>query len=245
MPLMDEFKEERESIKNQSFKKKLEYFWTYYKWWVIGGIVAIALIISTIVHLVKSKNEVLYVAVLDAVPTVGEDIEGTITEPFLSEHGYNLNKNTINFNTNFMFSQKDLEAANTESEGSPSSSATQGFQSRENLAIYIAAGDVDAICGSEEWFNVYAEKDFFYPLSEYLTEDEINALSDKVYYTEIEGESVACGICLENSELFNKNFAYVNEGVDESHVVIGIIRNTDNTELMGELIKYMANGGSN
>ena len=35
MALMDEFKEERESIKNKSFKEKMDYFWCYNKFFNI------------------------------------------------------------------------------------------------------------------------------------------------------------------------------------------------------------------
>ena len=31
MAAMDEFRAEREAVKNGSFKEKLSYFWTYYK----------------------------------------------------------------------------------------------------------------------------------------------------------------------------------------------------------------------
>ena len=43
MPLMDEFKEERASIKNAPFKKKLRYFWDYYKWHVIITVAAVVI----------------------------------------------------------------------------------------------------------------------------------------------------------------------------------------------------------
>ena len=32
MAVMDEFKEEREALKNGTPKQKLAYFWYYYKW---------------------------------------------------------------------------------------------------------------------------------------------------------------------------------------------------------------------
>ena len=37
MPVMDEFREERETIKNGTFKQKWQYFCDYYKWHVIIG----------------------------------------------------------------------------------------------------------------------------------------------------------------------------------------------------------------
>ena len=49
MPVMDEFREEREAIKNSSMKKKWGYFLDYYKWYVIGG----AAIILFLVFLIR------------------------------------------------------------------------------------------------------------------------------------------------------------------------------------------------
>lgn len=37
MPVMDEFREEREAMKQKSFKERFLYFCEYYKWHVIGG----------------------------------------------------------------------------------------------------------------------------------------------------------------------------------------------------------------
>ena len=48
MPVMDEFKEERESLKNGTPKQKLTYFWDYYKWHVIVAIVAIIVVVTFI-----------------------------------------------------------------------------------------------------------------------------------------------------------------------------------------------------
>ena len=46
MAVMDEFKEEREALKNGTPKQKLAYFWYYYKWHVIISLVVIILIVS-------------------------------------------------------------------------------------------------------------------------------------------------------------------------------------------------------
>ena len=58
MPLMDEFKEERESIKNKSKKEKLSYFWYYYKWWVILPII-ILFIGGNLIHTIATKQKIL------------------------------------------------------------------------------------------------------------------------------------------------------------------------------------------
>ena len=267
MPLMDEFKNERESIKTAPFKKKLEYFWIYYKWWVIGGAAAIAILISLIVTITKNKKDVVYVAMVDIVENPRGNIEQTITIPFLTAHDYNTKKNTVNFNTEFLFSAAG--ASEKTVSGSPSYENTKGFSGRESLAIYIAAGDVDAICGSDDWFNNYAYNDFFIPLEDYLTPAELEKYKDSIYYIdkavldryknarsdqdyEYEEEypdsdkpqdmeqPIAIGLKLEKNDLYNYNFLCANGNA--RHIVFGIVRNTDSTDITAELIKYIENG---
>ncbi len=57
MALMDEFKEEREKIKNASPEKKWKYFKDYYLKWVIAiGIIILVLIVFTVDMLTKKEN---------------------------------------------------------------------------------------------------------------------------------------------------------------------------------------------
>ncbi len=263
MPLMDEFKEERESIKNQPLKKKIDYFWTYYKWWVIGGVAAVIILVSLIVTIAKNKKDLVYVAMVDIIENPKGNVEQTITDPFLTEKGYNTRKYTLNFNTDFLFTASASGEKN--SAGSPSYANTKGFTGRESLAIYIAAGDVDAICGSDNWFNNYAYNDFFIPLEQYMTPEEMEKYSDSIYYIdkavldrykkarddqdyeyeeeypdpdkpEKMEEPLAIGINLENNELFNSNFLCANG--DAKHIVFGIVRNTDSTEVTADLLSF-------
>ena len=66
MPVMDEFREEREAIKNAGFKEKWEYFWEYYKWYVIGGAAIIILLTIFIRDMVNKKDWILRMKSEDA-----------------------------------------------------------------------------------------------------------------------------------------------------------------------------------
>ena len=57
MAVMDEFKEEREALKNGTPRQKLTYFWYYYKWHVIIALVVIIMIVS----FVKQLTEISFV----------------------------------------------------------------------------------------------------------------------------------------------------------------------------------------
>lgn len=266
MPLMDEFKKEREDMKNQPFKKKLEYFWDYYKWWAIGGVAVIIAVIITISNIASRKNDVLYVAMVNVVANPLSDSKSNISDPFLSEHGYSTNKNIINFNTDFLF----YDSPGTDSESAPAYSNTLGYSSRENLVVYVSAGDVDSICGGNDWMDFYAYNGFFSSVYDYLPEEIIEQYSDKIYYMdmafkeelekqaeeditwEFTGEypdgtkpeemkdPVPIGVILDDSELFNNNFLGVNE---TKKIVMGMVVNSPEKELTAELIEYMLKGG--
>ena len=59
MALMDEFKEERASIKNGTFKQKFSYFWCYYKWHVICSVLAVVIVVSYI-HAVVTRKDIAF-----------------------------------------------------------------------------------------------------------------------------------------------------------------------------------------
>ena len=66
MAVMDEFKEEREALKNGTPKQKLAYFWYYYKWHVIIALVVIIMIVSFVKQLTDRKDPAFYAVMLNA-----------------------------------------------------------------------------------------------------------------------------------------------------------------------------------
>ena len=85
MPVMDEFKEEREAIKNASPEKKWKYFKDYYLKWVIGGAIGLGLLISFIVSVVTQKEGVLEVIFINfnAMPTAEAQVEEAFTQQYV------------------------------------------------------------------------------------------------------------------------------------------------------------------
>ena len=72
MAVMDEFKEEREQIKKRPLKERLEYFWFYYKWYVLGGILAVFVVTTLIRDIAGSRKDALYAVVVNAYITENE-----------------------------------------------------------------------------------------------------------------------------------------------------------------------------
>ena len=66
MAVMDEFKEEREALKNGTPKQKLAYFWYYYKWHVIISVIVIGMIVSFIYQYTNRKDTAFNAVLLNA-----------------------------------------------------------------------------------------------------------------------------------------------------------------------------------
>ena len=74
MAVMDEFKEEREALKNGTPKQKLAYFWYYYKWHVIIALVVIIMIVSFVKQLTDRKDPAFYAVMLNASLLRSDDL---------------------------------------------------------------------------------------------------------------------------------------------------------------------------
>lgn len=272
MPLMDEFKAEREDIKNAPFKKKFEYFWEYYKWWVIGITVAVIAIFLTVRSIVTHKADALYVALINAVEIEGSNPQNSIATPFLDEHGIDLKKNRIHFNTDLRMniSSSNHVAANTLPDTySDYVSITNSATARQNLSVFVAAGTVDLMVCSENWFDEYGYGSFFLSLEDVLTPEELEKYSDNLYYLDgavIERYAkasdemnfnydekfpdpydldamerpVPIGLIVDEHNLIAYNFAFATEAKGDK-IVIGVIANGKNPELTHDFIVKLMN----
>lgn len=162
MAVMDEFKQERENLKNQPFKKRLSYFWTYYKWYVLGGIVAAAILISLISSFFHRTDYALYGAMVGGIPF---ETEQTFLSGFMDYAGIDKEKYTVSFNTSLSFEGNAIGTA-------------------EFITVYIAARDLDVLVGDPDSFSRYAYSNVYMDLSKALSPKLFAELSaaDKIYY---------------------------------------------------------------
>lgn len=246
MPLMDEFREERAQIKNQPFKKKLNYFWTYYKWFVIVGVIVIILIVSGIRSYLDKKEFALYGVCLNAFPLY-EEID-PLAAGFEEFAVINTDKYNVSFNSTLTLTdQMDQNGVN----------ATQF------ITVYIAAKDLDVAVMDPIRFSKYAYQETYLDLRELLDADMLENLSDKLYYVdksvidEINAlvsksesiddveipdpfkpeqmkEPIPVGINLNEAEKFTSAYYY-----DNNEAYLGVIVNTENREMALKLIQYL------
>ena len=167
MPLMDEFKAERDEIKNRSFKERMKYFWDYYKWHVIGGAVAVFVVVSLIHSYVTRKDTAYYVVMANMV-------ENLTSEEYLQEFtelsGIDQKKEAICFDSDFMMDLKAMDQST--------------FTSTQKIMVYLSGGNLDTMLSDLSVTNQYAYNESLADLRTFLTAEEMEKYEPYFYYVD-------------------------------------------------------------
>jgi len=165
MPLMDEFKEEREAMKNQPFKKRLSYFWEYNKVPVIITLAVVTMITSFVYNIITRKDVVLWVALVDCMEV---ETDAPSYEKLLSEQlGINTAKEEVDLDASYLISASSDMADNSLTEA---------------LSVRVATGEIDAFVSGETFFSAYSLADVFVDLRTVLTPEQIATYENDFYY---------------------------------------------------------------
>lgn len=187
MALMDEFREERESIKNKPLKDKIGYIIDYYKWPIIGVVVAIIAVSSFIYTKTTAKEDVLSGMLLNTYAygsTFSEEDFTKISDEFLGGLNLNTDQYELTLNKSITYLTGD--------------DATANYYNSENLMVImaqVAAGALDFMTGDADAMTELAYKDYFIDLSEVLSEEEYAAYEpyflymDKAFQTQLSVEN--------------------------------------------------------
>lgn len=245
MAVMDEFKEEREKIKEQSFKKKFSYFWYYYKWHVIGSIVGIAFLSSLIYEFATKKEDALYGVMLNGYILSEED---TLAQDFAEYAEIDTSEYAVQFNYTLRMSEQMTE---------------DSLSAQEFLMVYSAAKDLDVCAMDPYCFDKYAYGSLFASLEPYLDSALLEKLSDKLYYVDYQvllqieemqdnGESttdieipdphkpeemeqpIPVGIDISGCSKFTDVYYY-----KETPTYIGIVISSERTDMAAKFIEYL------
>lgn len=247
MPVMDEFKEQREALKSQPFKKKAEYFWSYYKWHTIGTIVGAILLFVLVKDMVSNKENAFYGILVNTYP-VYEDSNAfdAIIEEVLE---IDTDKYQATFDYNFYMSEVF---------------DNNSYQTTQMLMVHTAAGDVDVMTMDTYNFNKYGYNSYYGDLRFYLTEEQLKALEGRIFYVDatlaaqIEeaganmtfedptypenpldpstmDDPIPVGISLKGCTKFEEYFLYA----DDHHGFIGVFAGTKNPDKATKFLEYL------
>lgn len=229
MALMDEFKEERESIKNKSTKEKLSYFWYYYKWWVILPII-IVIIGGNLIHTIATKPKILldgmYINIDNLDTTHALD---TMNTSFVEEQGYDSEKYIIAYNPNHVYLTEEQKSSAPDSFDDPSLNK----YAVQSVVAQLGAKSLNFIVGPTESLLALDSNQLFADLTTILTEEQ-QALYESYYIYLDEANTIP--ILIDISKC-----GALQEVYDEYYdsIAIGIINDQNEMDIMLKFVDYL------
>ena len=172
MAVMDEFRKEREAIKKAPFKEKRKYFWDYYKWYCIWGLVILIGLGSLIYDMATNKDTSLYVLFLNSMDAT-DDYGETFIHDFMETAGMNPKKETVLIDNSLYV---DLGYSENMAQNENTLTAVQ------KISLFLATGDMDIMTTDSAIFDHYAYKYIFHDLREFLPEGVFEKYEPYMYY---------------------------------------------------------------
>jgi hypothetical protein len=250
MAVMDEFRDEREKVKDASFKVRLAYFWDYHKWYIIGGLV-VAIILGAFIHDMVTQKEIILEVALPNVSVHLEDTED-YNDKLLNDIGIDSDKYALSMDTSLKISFGIMDET--------------AINSSEKLSAYVAASMLDIMAAGDDIFSNYANAGIFNDIRDSLNDEEIEKYSPYFYYVDTEvvkqvqlaetqmdsslrpeipdptkpelmDDPVPVGIYIDSCEEFLNVYTFP----DSDHVVLGILDKAPDEEMAVTFINYIFN----
>lgn len=169
MPLMDEFKEERDAIKNADFKTKAKYYLYYYKLHIIAVACALILVITLVHDILTHKDNALFAVMLNSAVLVEDDAEAFV-QNYTEYAGIDTDEYIIQIDSSINFDQTALEEL--------------AMSASQRLMVYTATGELDVIVGGSDIFPAQAGQGMFHNLQDILTEEQLAQYEPYFYYVD-------------------------------------------------------------
>ncbi len=162
--VIDEIRQQQMKTKEMSAKGKLEYFWDYYKVHTIVAILVIFFAAMFIRDIVTAKDYNFYSILFNARQLSGDSLESAFSEyAGLDTENYECYIDASTGLSLTSFTEYDMATV-------------------QKLMATIQIGDLDTVVFNSELFNNYAGNEMFLDLRTILSEEELNAWKDYLYY---------------------------------------------------------------
>ena len=165
MPVMDEFREEREALKHGTLKQKFRYFLDYYKWYVVAAVAIVGFAASIIYNMVTRKDMAFSVSLINAFD-IGSGDE------YLASFAEYAGIDTEEFD---IMADSSMQIDYTSTDQNTAASI-------QKLMVLVAAGEIDALLSDEAVIEQYAYSETFYDLRDVLTAEQLDAYGPYLFY---------------------------------------------------------------
>lgn len=250
MSINDEIKKQTHKLKDMTIKGKVTYIWDYYKFWIIGAVVAVIVIVSVTKSIISNSRPIYLNAIL-INSNLEYDKSVALDQEFAKEVDVNLDEYQMPIDVSMSFS---MEGTYTQMD--------MAFQTK--LVGAYSTGELDVVMGPVEIMAGAANVDAYGNLDEMLPKDLIDYLKDReyeFYYMKpvkevkegtgldgsdevVYGEEYFAGIYLDNCSYLNnlgENGVYNPPEDEKDRVIFTIPANTKRLEHSIEFLKFITN----
>lgn len=161
MALSEEFKEERDRVKNGPLPQRIAYFWDYYKWHTII-IIAVIVGITYFVYNLMTKTDPALSGIL--LNSYSKDVEtvNTLIDDFIELQDIDTSEYHVSFNTGLSYSTTD-----------DASAAQLNYSTNQVITARNMAEDLDFLTGDIASMSQYAYWGLFVDLRNYLSKEQL------------------------------------------------------------------------
>lgn len=210
---------EKEKLKSMSWRDRFWYIWEYYKFHIIGAVVAVVLAVSigtAFYH--NSFDTVLHCIYLNS--RAETEVNPAPLEQDFAAY-LELGKKEL-ITTEISFISFDENATD------------YSYASMAKITALVAAHDLDIIIGDQAAIDHYASLNGFANLSEDLSADVLALVKDRLYRAPNgDGAEYPCAI-----DLSNTSFA-TDSNLAQKPPLLAIISNSENKDTVEQLIRYL------
>ncbi len=174
MALSEEFKEERDRVKQGPLSKKIAYFWDYYKWHTIISVALIIGIISFVHNLITKTDPVLSGIMLNSY---SKDVAATndLIDDFIKLRDIDTKEYHVSINTGLSYSNEE-----------DGTSAQLNYSTDQVITARNMAEDLDFLTGDLASMTQYAYRGLFVDLRDHMTEEELAFYEPYLLYIDMD-----------------------------------------------------------
>ena len=214
----------KETISGMTFKGKMEYLWTYYKW-VLAVAAGVILLICIIVSSVMNKSVTILYSGTIINAELSEEGETYLTDDLFAHLGGVEKKEKVELTSSYY---NDLST--TQDPEADSAAAMR-------ITAMVAAKELDYIIMDELSYNYYKKASIFSSLDEELSQELMDQLSDRVVYYTDEEEGNTYPIALDITDT-----AFAQDCIQNGKTVyIAFCGNTEHSAQNYQFLEYLLN----
>ncbi len=168
--LREDTNEQIKTMKDRSFKEKAEYFWEYYKFHALGIIVGIAVIIAIIRSILSYREYAISIIIVNPDNIVTEERSPEWESDLAEILQINTRKEQIYIDTSISVGNNTPQQLE--------------YSALQKLVAFFTSRTADVFISNTPLFEEYSQNGNLSDLRNYYTDEELEALSDIIYYTD-------------------------------------------------------------